>query len=154
MTVIVDVADRHSHAALGSATAVEADAPHNGFVSEAAVRTVHPQLIHFTVIGDIDIDPPIPVHISAGDAEAAARDIDAGLASGVVERPISAVAVEDVQGTFELLRRAVIDVTVWRPAGDAAVIVDIVDDVEIEVAVAVEIDESGGGAPVGSVKTG
>ena len=122
------------------------------FVDELQTALVDPQLVGHAVVGDVEIDAVVAAEIPGDDAESvAARLVDAGLGADVGEAPAAVVAVEHVRlRRLEVVRVAVdppprsgetLDVGSDRPA-------QIVRYVEIQVSVAVGVEEDAARAPV------
>ena len=60
LTVTVEVGGDESHAGLGLAVQVQRDAGTECGIFKCAVALVDPQLVGVGIVGDIDVDPPVP----------------------------------------------------------------------------------------------
>ncbi len=148
IAVVIDIADGESHAGFRLAVIVDGRAHFKGDVDKTALG-VEPELIGFTVVGDVDVDPAVVVEIAADDAESLTDS--AGQAGGrgdIGERAIAVVVIEDIGDAGKHLRAA----ELLKAGGIGADLVggdgDIVDDVDVEKAIAVVIDERRRARPV------
>ena len=143
--VAVGVGDRHPHAPFRLAVAVEPGPPHHRLVEKGAVPLRDPELVGLAVVGDENVDPAVIRKVGAGHSQSPGRGVDSRGHRDVGELP-RLVAVQGVAHAGELAGRAVVD-AVRGAADHAGVVVDVVHGVEVEVAVAVVVDEGGRGAP-------
>ncbi len=147
--VAVEVADRNAHARLGFAVGRESDARFDGDVFEGPVFLILVIRSSGGVVGDVDVGPAVIVKIGDRDAEAIGADgvEDAGLFRYVGEGSIAVVVVEDVLAALQAGRPAGdLDAFVGACAGlgkrrGLDIEVDVVGDEEIEVAVAIVVEE-------------
>src|SRR5207244_1251627 len=112
------------------------------------------------VIGDEDVGPAIAIEVGADDAEAGAgQPADAAGETDVGEaHPRSfagaEVAVQLAARTGEHARATEVLVALGSQAVAFRVVIEVVDDDEIEEAVAVEVEEGSGHGPQGIVEAG
>ena len=111
---------------------------------------VDPELVRRGVVGDVEIEPAVAVVVAGRDAEAGAVGLaDAGRLGHVGEPAVALVAVQPIGHRTVGARAAVVAradrVVAQLVGGDREV--DVVGDEEIELAVAVVVDEGGAGAP-------
>ena len=119
-------------------------------VLERAVAPVHPQLVLLAVIGDVDVDPPVPIEVGGGQSKAGsvlARD--AGGDADVGEGAIPAVEVQPAGQRLVAVGRAVVPRA--RGAGARRVVLQAVTqvagDVQIQPSVPVDVHKRRGRAP-------
>jgi hypothetical protein len=67
--VIVEVTGVDAHAGLGLAGHRQRDPRDQGRVLEGAVMPVEPELVFLSVVGDVDIHPPVAVEVCCGYTE-------------------------------------------------------------------------------------
>ena len=126
-------------------------APQQAAIGEPHVAVVEPKLVQHGVVGDEHVGVAVAVEVRAHRAQAVAeRDVHAGRVGRIRERAVAVVAVQAIH------RRRLIDV---RPAiggmqrGGGAILfdgrrpVDVVDDEQIQVAIQIQVQKRGGGAP-------
>ena len=169
--IAVVVADARAHARQRHAVLVEGAARRSGDLPERAVVIVPIEEARRGVARDVDVGPPVVVEVGGHGAHAVgsrrapvaaredhrrgtARTCDAGRLRDVLERPVAAVAIEHVRAAGKPQRPArhgdLVVATVGGVAGPGRLLHvegDVVGDEEIDVAVAVEIQETTAGAP-------
>ena len=64
VAVGIEVASIDAHAGLRNPPVIQRDTCQDRHVSEGAVLLVDPQLVLLTIVGDIDVDPPVGVNAS------------------------------------------------------------------------------------------
>src|SRR5579884_3048871 len=151
MAAAVVVGCVHAHAAVGLARFIGGHAPnHTGF-DKATTALVQVKLIVIGVIGDVDVGPAILIQIEHNYAEALAW-LQAGLTADVAESAVAVVEEELVQERIELAGRANIAGEAGPESRATRIVregpVHVLGHNQIGVAVAVEVRESGAGAPV------
>ena len=134
---------------------VQCDPRQQCLVAERPVAAVDSTTVLVTVVGDVDVDPTVAVEVVGDDAErppVRARDLRLG--GNVVEGPVPAVAVEPVGHGQVPLRPAVVPYSGRRRAVriTAGTVVDVVADVEVEPAVAVEVEKRSRESPAGAAR--
>ena len=160
--VAVHVAEGDPHVRLRLAQGVVGDAAADRFFREGAVLLVDPEVVGVGVVGDEDIGPAV-----AGEIEADARP-----SPGPACRPGPDATVRSSKPSHfpeasqprlrnrritvpgKMLGLTVIALARRADARPALVDVEVIDDGEVEPAVAVVIDERGGGAPERVVDAG
>ena len=156
MPVGVVVADADAHAGLLAAILAERDAAQHAFLAERAVVVVHEQQAGRRIAGDVDVGPSVFVEIGGDDGHAVARRRggDAGLFADVRERAVAVVAIQRMPAVRKAARAAEhrnpLPVAVAVRARHRRVLErepDVVRDEQIEVAVAVVVEEAAAGAP-------
>ena len=155
LPVAVVVADGDAHAGLGFGVGGEGDAGLDGDVLEGAVVLVLVEGGGGGVVGDVDVGPAVVVEVGGADAEAVGADggPHAGLLADVGEGAVAVVVVEDVLAAGKAGRAAgdehalVGAGAVFGEGRGLEVEVDVVGDEEVEVAVAVVVDEGAAGVP-------
>ena len=153
----VRVAGVHPHAAVGRATVVRGGPADHAHIDEADLprrRLVHVQELVHGVVGDVHVRLAVAVHVHDEDAQPLAPIVPAWIESGLLahvdESPLPGVAKELVGQAVELARRA--------DVGGLAVVlarrvllprpIDVLADVQVGEAVAVEIPEGGTRRPI------
>ena len=156
--VPVEVAYRDPHTGLGSAVGGVGYAGFDGDVFEGAVFLVLVEGGGGGVVGNVDVGPAVTIEVGHSDGEGVGADgvEDAGFRTDVGEGTVAVVAVEDVFAALQA-RRAAGDLDAFVGAagglgerGRLDVEVDVVGDEEVEVAVAVVVEEGAAGVPSGS----
>src|SRR5579885_1827265 len=168
-SVAIIIAHGYAHAALRNAILVEGTAHLGGDFGEGPVMIVMVQTARHRIAGDVNIRPSViikirsasretirthrnPLRSDIGRRKQAVRIGDARSLRDVLKRPVAAIVVEDVRATSQPLWPAgdrdteiatVSAVTGWR--GNPGIEVHIVGHKQIEVAIAVIVDET---APV------
>ena len=105
---------------------------------------VDPELVRLSVVGDVDVDPPVAVEVGRRHAERRSeRASDQGFGRDILERAVPAVVIEAAGLRTVTVRRAVVALS--RDAQAVKVVfeavVEIVAHEQIEPAVAVVVDE-------------
>ena len=155
--VAVEVSDGNAHAGLGLAVGRVGDAGLDGDVFEGAVLLVLVEGGGGGVVGDVDVGPAIVVEVGDADAEAIGADgvEDARFFGDVGEGAVAIVVVEDVFTTLQAGWAAGdLNAFVGAAGGFGVgrgldVEVDVVGDEEVEMAVAVVVEEGAAGVPTG-----
>ncbi len=148
--VAVGVAVGDAHVGLGLPPTVDRDADRARDVLERPVALVTPEDVLFGVIRDEEVDPAVPVQVGGEHPHASPLAGDPGGWGDVGEPPAALVPVEDVGLAVELARRPVIGRPGLRVAverGLGGVETEIVGDEEVEVAVAIIVEERRAEAP-------
>ena len=153
VAVGVEVAGIDAHAALDPAIVIERRTRQQRAVAEGPVLLIDPQLVRLAIVGDIDVHPPVPVDIRGHDPER--RTKVAGhpcLGRNVDERPVPTVAIQPVRNRREGCRSAVVPFpaaceALGLPCVDA--VVEVVADIQVKPAIAVDVDERRRHAPPG-----
>ena len=119
---------------------------------EAEAALVAEQVVGRAVVGDEEVDAVVVVEVGGDDAQARGRPVSAKPADvGDVDEP-AAVVAEDVVGSRLDLAGIAVEVLAaarsGRGAGCRRVPEHVVADVEVEVAVVVEVGEGRRGRPV------
>ena len=154
-TVRIHVADRDSHGGLRRAVDVGGHAAHHAALLEAERSSgdgaVGEERIRLGIIADQDVRPAIAVEVHDGEVQPEARDAlpDSRRFAGIAKGAVAAILVEQVRArrqaprtghhrdALERRRRG-------RPGG---IEVEVVDDEEVEVPVAVEVGKACAGGP-------
>src|SRR5438093_726934 len=118
------------------------------FVDKPAVAMVDPELVRRAVVGDVQIQPAVAVVVAGRDAEPVAkRSRDAGSLRDVDEPSVTVVPEQPVGHRTKGARAAVVAragrVVAQLVGGQREV--DVARDKEIEMAVAVGVDERSAG---------
>ena len=154
-SVAVNVPDADAHAGFRCPVAVDRDSAGQGLFGKRPVTLIDPKMVALPVVGHVDVHPAVIGQVQADGAEtlgslASRGRTDARLRGDLHECPVPRVAVQRVRHAVEDPRAAVV-----RGAGvgaarlvDRQVVVDVVDDVQVEMAVAVVVAEDRAGAPV------
>ena len=69
VAIVIEIAGIDAHAGFGVAIRIDRRARHKCPVEERAVLLVQPQLVVFIVVGDINVDPSIPVEVGGYDPQ-------------------------------------------------------------------------------------
>ncbi|MFO0890856.1 MAG: hypothetical protein U0790_17135 [Isosphaeraceae bacterium] len=155
VAVVVTLGD--PHVGLDLALAVDGDPPAPGDVLEGAVVAVAPEDIGLGVIGDEDVHPAVAVEVRREAAHAPAVPRHARALGDVGEGTVAVVPVKDVGQACELARHPVerapgLQISAER--GLLRVESEVVRHEEVEVAVAVVVEEGGAEAPEGTAHPG
>ncbi len=156
IAVLVDVRHLDAHPGLLPAVVAVGEAVHHAVVDEGSVVQIAVVLVRRRVVGHQDVGPSVAVDVGRGHAEPepAAIGEDPGLPGDIGEGPVAVVVIQDVHRARETVwpahhRQAAEGagrVRVATPRDLGRVEGDVVDDVQIEQAVVVVIQESGAGA--------
>ena len=145
--VAVEVVGDDPHAGGRPPRAVQGDAGGHARLLEPEAAAVEEEEVGREVVGDEEVEPAVAVEVGDRQAEAAAvgGGVDPGLAADVGEGAVPVVAEEQVGLRRESRGRAVQRPARAVPAGGDVdrVGLDVGDDDEVEVAVAVEVAEAG-----------
>ena len=134
----------------GLPAALSADPESSPFVDERAVVPVDPELVRRRVVGDVEVRPAVAVVVAGRDAEPGAvgfgdaralRDVDEAAVAVVAEQPVGDRPVRARPAVVARADR----IGALLVGGDREV--DVVGDEEIEIAVAVVVDERRARAP-------
>ena len=150
VAVAVRVGHRDAHAGLGLAELVERRPARQGVLAEGAVAPVQPQVVRGLVVRHVEIDQAVAVEVAGDDAQARPGDrADAGRLAHVDEPAGAVVAVQGVGRRGVLGRVAVVPQTVRSQAGalPGGAPDDVVDDEQVQVQVAVVVEEDGARRP-------
>ena len=149
VAVGVEVRSGYPHAGLRCSGVVHRRAPVQRRVREVAGAVVDPQEVGAAVVGDIEVNVTVSVEVVGDDAHArGARHGDPGRCGDVLEAAGAEVSVEAVAYAGEPGRWTVAPPTggtAWRRGVDSEV--QVVGNVEVEQAVAVDIRETGADGP-------
>ena len=155
--IAIDVSAVDPHAGLGAAGGVEGDAGFESRVFEFAAAQVAPEEVRHRVVGDEEVDVAVGIEVGGQDAEALGEDPathgDPGRAGDVLESPSAAVEVERVGSPIVFVGVAVgggSSLAAGAGLVDPGVVEQVVGDVEVEQAIAVDVCEAGARAPEGS----
>src|SRR6185437_939555 len=154
--VAVHVAHRNAHVRFRLSHRVESDTARESLLLENAVLLINPQVIGFAIVGHEDVRPTIAIEVGAQHAERRTTRAFKPRRSGYVLKanPWRLAAV----GTTEVVIKvsgdagkapgmAKIECAVKESARHRGIVSDVVDNNEIEPAVAVVIHEGGRGSP-------
>ena len=150
VAVEIEIARCDPHAAFGIPFEVDRRARQQAIVDERAVPAIDPELVGRGVVGDVEVGPAVAVVIARRDPEPGAVGLaDAGRLRGVREAAAAVVPIERRGHRLVGARAAV----VARPHRVLADLVggereiEVMRDEEIEMAVAIVVDERGARAP-------
>ena len=125
------------------------DGPPDLLETQAAL--VSEEEIGRLIVGDEEVEPPVAVEVGGDDAQAPAVRVDDPRLGRHVGEPAAVVAEQVVRQRRRILRRAVgVALPLLVPAEIRLLEVpkQVMADVEVEVAVAVEVGEGGRRGPV------
>ena len=153
VSVLLEVGDDDAHPGLGVATLVQRAARDQRAVLEPPAAAVDPELVGRAVVRDVHVDAAVAVEVAEAEAQAVAeRGVEPGARADVLEGTVSAIGVQAVgQRRVEVDRGAVVCArlvdgrpAIGLPQGRPA---DVARDEQVEVAVAVEVEEAAAGPP-------
>ena len=150
VAVVVDIAGHHSHACLRCSLRVDRCSRQQSAILEALACPVDPEQVGHLIVGDVEVEKAVAVDVGGNDAEPGTRlGQDAERRGDVLEGAGAVVAIEAIGLGAVALGSAVVGPAVGRVAALARgqAVVDVVDDVEIEIAVAVVVEEAGTDRP-------
>src|SRR5229473_3114309 len=132
-----------AHARLGLAVGAESAACFYGDVGESAVLLILIESAGGGIVGDVNVRPAVVVEIGGehAEAEGAVGLQDAGFFADVAERSVAVVVIENVFAAVESRRAG------FGDRCGLQIEIDVIGDEEIEVAVAIVVDESAAGVP-------
>ena len=155
--ISVNVSAIDSHAGLGAAGGVEGDAGLERRVFELAAAQVAPEEVRYRVVGDEEVDVAVGIEVGGQDTEALGEDSaahgDPRRAGDVLKPAAAAVEVERVGSPIVFVGMAVgggLLLAAGAGLVDPGVVEQVVGDVEVQQAVAVDVGEAGTRAPEGS----
>ena len=150
VAVEIEVARRDAHAALGIARRAQRRSRDEPFVDERPVAAVDPELVRPAVVRHVEIEPAVAVVVAGHDAEPRAVRPGNPRALGDIDEMAAAIVTKQTVGHRPVRARAAIvagaDRIAALPVG-AGCEVHVAGDEEIEIAVAVVVEEGGTGAP-------
>ena len=113
--------------------------------------TVAEEIVGRRVVGHVEVDPAVAVEVGRDHAQSSPVAIDDARRGRHVDEPAAIVAKDVIGQRREVARIAVVGRRVLGIDADRVVVHvpgEVVADVEVEIAVVVEVGERGGGRPV------
>ena len=121
-------------------------------LGEGSIPLVEPEVVGCTIVGDVEVDPPVLIEVAADDPERWSGDFaDPRFDGHVTKAPVSLIAEELVRDRTVGRWGTIVSLSGWREAllvsldGE----VDILADVEVQVPIAVIVEKDRARAPAG-----
>ena len=144
VAIVVEIATVDTHARLRSAIAADGGPRKQRLILERATTPIHPEEVLMHVVGYIDIDPPVAVHVGGGNAQRRPEVGSQERGGGHVhKRTVAQVPIQPVDLRRIHLGRAVVSLA--GQTGALAVgldlVLDVVAHVQVEPPIAVVVDK-------------
>src|ERR1700730_1356444 len=145
-----------AHPRLRHTIAVDGDSSEERFVLECAVFLVDPELVRVSVVGDVNIHPPVTVEVGSDHTQSVTELVrDACGGGDVLESSVAFIMKQPVPRRAERARSAIVlhgrlCVAGWTPGKGK---VGVVNHHQVEPSVSVVIKEGGARAPPGIVRS-
>src|SRR5438093_13764000 len=93
VSIVVEIARVHTHARFGLAELAQRGAGDEPHVLEGAVTLIDPELIFLTVVGQVQVDPPVTVEVRGRHAERRSKlGRESRCYRDICKRPIAVLA--------------------------------------------------------------
>ena len=148
--VPIQISGTHAHPRLIAAVGVRRDARHHAHLFEAEPAHVSKEEIRRPIVGDVQVDPPVVVDVGGDDSQPPPVVVDDPCFPGRVDEATAVIAKQSVREGYDEARGAA-DVPRCAGAptelGVGRIPGPIMADVEVEVAVVIEVREGGRSRP-------